>query len=97
MTLAFTTAVLVLGLAGYYTAGAVRRHRREEAADRERCRAAAERLRVARALQEAAREDMPPRPPQHRPPAVQRAEWWGSGRREPGWDPCGSGPIGRQQ
>src|SRR5690348_14819469 len=96
MTLVFTAAALVLGLAGYYTAGAVRRRRREarEAADRERCRAAAERLRAARAIREASRDDMPPRPPQHRPPAVQRAEWWGGrGQRETGWDPCGSGPI----
>jgi hypothetical protein len=88
MTLAFTTAVLVLGLAGYYAAGAVRRRRREaqEAVDRERARAAATRLRAARAV----REGMPPRP---RP--VPSRRWCGPVDAE--FDPCGAPPIRRQQ
>lgn len=39
------------------------------------------------------REEMPPRPPQHRPPAEPRPEiWGGSGSRGMDGDPCGSPP-----
>lgn len=38
--------------------------------------------------------DMPPRPPQYRPPAQPYPEvWGGSGRRGMQGDPCGSGPL----
>ena len=52
-------------------------------------------LEVAMERARQARDEQPPRPPQCRPPAEQRAEWWGGrGAREDDWDPCtGSGPI----
>ena len=91
MTLIATAAALVLGLAGYYTAGAVRRRRREaeEAVARERARAAAARLRAARALSEPGRDDMPPRPQ-----PVPSRRWCGPVDAQ--FDPCGAPPIRRQ-